>query len=93
MATISLKNLIAKYTTADILREAGKRYTLFNNDAISLLKLIGKIRNSPDNNTGGMDIVLMVVFWGKGKKQNPSHTAAFRRMNDTIDLLRRTAAI
>ena len=70
MATISLKNLVARYTTADILREASKHYILFNNDAFSLLKLIDKIRNSPDNNTGGMDIVLMVAFWGKGKNKN-----------------------
>ena len=79
MATISLRNLIAKYTTADILREASKSYTLFNNDAISLLKLIDKIRNSPDNNTGGMDIVLMVVFWGKRKKTKPISYGGFQK--------------
>ena len=79
MAFISLKELTEKYTSADILCEACKRYTLFSEDTISLLELINKIRNATGNNTGGMDIVHMVAFWGKGKNSKLISYAGFQK--------------
>ena len=60
----TLKELTVKYTTADIISEASLKYTLFHEDFMSLSRLIETIRNSPDNNAGGMDIVPMIAFWG-----------------------------
>ena len=91
--TISLKELTERYTTADIIRETSKKYTLFHEDAMSLLDLIQKIRNSSDNDSNGMDIAPMIAFWEKARTQLSSHTAAFIKITETIDLPRKIVAI
>lgn len=79
--TVSLKELTERYTTADILREAQKKFTLFFEDGRSLSDLIHKIRNSPDSGSGGMDIVLMIAFWGKGKNATLFSFGGFEKNN------------
>lgn len=77
----TLKELTVKYTTADIISEASLKYTLFHEDFMSLSRLIETIRNSPDNNAGGMDIVPMIAFWGKGKDTTLISYGGFKKNN------------
>lgn len=79
--TISLKELTERYTTADIIRETSKKYTLSHEDAMSLLDLIQKIRNSSDNDSNGMDIALKIAFLGKGKDATLIPYGGFKKNN------------
>lgn len=77
----TLKELTEKYTTADIISEASLKYTLFHEDFMSLSYLIETIRNSPKTNTGGMDIVPMIAFLGKGKNTKLISYGGFQKDN------------
>ena len=55
--TVSLKRLTESYTAVEIFGEANKKFTLFHEDAMSLLDLTHKIRNSPENISSGRDIL------------------------------------
>ena len=79
--TISLKELTQRYTTDEIFCEATRKFTLFHEDAVSLIDLIQKIRNSPDDESSDMNIVPMVAFLKKGQKPALFSYGGFRKNN------------
>lgn len=61
--SVTLKELLDQYTITQILCEANEKYTLYAEDTVSLIELIKRIRESPNNDGCGKDIVLMVSYY------------------------------